>query len=134
MSSSSFAVLFAQVTNAAAAAGSGVTPDAGGTPTAPPFWTSYIYLPIFLAIFYFVLIRPQQQAKKKAEETIKSARTGDRIVTTSGIHGLITNVKDTTVIVKVADNVKLEIEKSHIDKITRPDSTDATEKSASAKA
>ena len=59
---------------------------------------------------------------KKKEETVKSARTGDKIVTSSGIHGLITNVKDTTVIVKVADNVKLEIEKSHIDKITRPDS------------
>ncbi len=88
-----------------------------------------------VGMFYFVLIRPQQQAKKKQEETIKGARTGDKIVTTSGIHGLITNVKDTTVIVKVADNVKIEIEKSHIDKITRPDAavSDKAEKAAATK-
>jgi preprotein translocase subunit YajC len=67
------------------------------------------------------MIRPQVQAKKKVEETIKSAKTGDKVVTSSGIHGVITNVKDSTVIVRVADNVKLEIEKSHIEKITRPE-------------
>ena len=83
-------------------------------------------------MIYFALLRPQMQAKKKQEETIKGAKTGDKIVTSSGIHGLITNVKDTTVIVRVADNVKLEIEKSHIDKITRPE-TDS-EKAVTAKA
>jgi preprotein translocase subunit YajC len=41
-------------------------------------------------------------------------KTGDRVVTNSGIHGLISNVKDTTVIVKVADNVKIEMEKSAV--------------------
>ncbi len=74
-------------------------------------------------MIYFALIRPQQQAKKKADETVRGAKTGDKIVTGSGIHGVITNVKDTTVILKIADNVKIEIEKSSIDKITRPDGT-----------
>ena len=68
---------------------------------------------------YFAMIRPQMQATKAKAETIKTAKTGDKVVTSCGIHGMITNVKDTTVIVKVADNVKLEIEKSHIEKITR---------------
>jgi preprotein translocase subunit YajC len=62
------------------------------------------------------------QSAKQKEETVKTAKTGDKVVTSSGIHGVITNVKDTTVILKVADNVKLEIEKSHIEKITRADS------------
>ena len=124
MSSSSFAIIFAQVTNAAAGT------DAA-TPPAPPVWTNFIFFALILGMVYFALIRPQVQAKKKVEETIKSAKTGDKIVTSSGIHGLITNVKDSTVIVKVADNVKLEIEKSHIEKITRPD-TDA-EKTVTAK-
>jgi preprotein translocase subunit YajC len=83
-----------------------------------------MFLPMLAAV-YFALIRPQQQAAKKKDETLKAARTGDKIVTTSGIHGVITNVKDTTVIVKVADNVKLEIEKTHIDRITRPDADKA---------
>ncbi len=84
-------------------------------------------------MIYFALIRPQQQAKKKADETIRSAKTGDKIVTTGGIHGTITNVKDTTVIVKIADNVKIEVEKTNIDKITRTEAS-GSEKTAAAKA
>ena len=131
MSSSSFALIFAQVTNAAAGAASA---DATG-PTAPtpPWWTNLFFPALIMAMVYFALIRPQVQAKKKVEETIKSAKTGDKIVTSSGIHGVITNVKDSTVIVRVADNVKLEIEKSHIDKITRPDSGADSEKVVTAK-
>ena len=118
MSPSSFAFIFAQATNAAASATG--APDTT-TQQAPPAWTSFIYIPLFVAMIYFALLRPQMQAKKKQEETIKAAKTGDKIVTSSGILGVITNVKENTVIVKVADNVKLEIEKSHIDKITRPE-------------
>jgi preprotein translocase subunit YajC len=130
MSSSSLAVFFAQVSNAASAAGADAT-----TAPAPtqPWWTSLFFPVLIMAMVYFALIRPQQLAKKKADETIKGAKTGDKIVTSSGIHGLITNVKETTVIVKVADNVKLEIEKSHIDKITRPDSGAEPEKAVTAK-
>ena len=135
MSSSSFAVIFAQVTNAA----SGAATDAAGTTpgvasSQAPWWTNLFFPVLIMAMVYFALIRPQTQAKKKQEETIKSAKTGDKVVTSSGIHGLITNVKDTTVIVKVADNVKIEIEKTHIDKITRPDSGTDSEKPVAAKA
>ena len=134
MSSSSFAFIFAQVTNAAADAASST--DTSSAPlTAPsqaPWWTNLIFPLLIMAMVYFALIRPQVQQKKKVEETIKGARTGDKIVTSSGIHGTITNVKDSTVIVRVADNVKLEIEKSHIDKITRPESD--SEKAVPAKA
>jgi len=126
MSSSSFAFIFAQATNAAASAAS--TPD---TSQQPPAWTNFLFPVLIMLMVYFALIRPQMQAKKKTEETIKSAKTGDKIVTSSGIHGVITNVKDTTVIVRVADNVKLEIEKSHIDKISRPEAE--TEKTVTAK-
>jgi preprotein translocase subunit YajC len=127
--SSLFATLFAQVTNAAPAADA-----SGATPASPPWYMS-LYMPVLLiAMVYFALIRPQQQAKKKAEETIKGAKTGDKIVTTSGIHGVITNVKDSTVILKIADNVKIEVEKSHIDKITRPDTSPSPEKIGAAKA
>jgi preprotein translocase subunit YajC len=117
MSSFPIALIFAQATNAAASAAAGT--DTTVTPPAQPWWTTLFFPAIIMAMVYFALIRPQTLAKKKAEETIKSAKTGDKIVTSSGIHGVITNVKDTTVIVRVADGVKLEIEKSHIDKITR---------------
>ena len=125
MSSSSFATFFAQVTNAASGAAGAADPAAQ---QGPPAWTTLIYMILIGGVVYFALIRPQTMAKKKQEDTVKSAKTGDKIVTSSGIHGVITNVKDSTVIVRVADNVKLEIEKSHIDKITRPDSSADTEK------
>src|SRR5471030_272570 len=77
---------------------------------------------VFIFIIgYYVMIRPQMRRQKEQQRLVSALKTGDRVVTSSGIHGLISNVKDTTVIVKVADNVKLEIEKTHIEKITRPE-------------
>jgi len=129
MSSSSFHYFFAQATNAAAVSN---LSDAGASTQGPPAWTNFLFPVLIVLMVYFALIRPQMQSKKQQEEKIKSAKTGDKIVTSSGIHGVITNVKDSTVIVRVADNVKLEIEKTHIDKITRPDAD--SEKTVTAKA
>lgn len=67
-----------------------------------------------IVIMYYVMIRPQSKRQKEHQRLISSLKTGDRIVTSSGIHGMITNVKDTTVTVKVADNVKIEMEKSAV--------------------
>src|SRR5205823_14035806 len=68
---------------------------------------------IFL-IMYFVMIRPQKKRQQQQHQLISSIKTGDRVVTNAGIHGLISNVKENTVREKVADNVKLEMEKSAI--------------------
>jgi len=65
-------------------------------------------------IMYFVLLRPQMKRQKDQQRLVSALKTGDRVVTNGGIHGLISNVKDTTVIVKVADNVKIEIEKTAV--------------------
>jgi preprotein translocase subunit YajC len=74
----------------------------------------FVPLIFFVIIFYFVLIRPQSQRQKQQQQLINTLKTGDRVVTSSGIHGLIANVKDSTVIVKVADNVKIEMDKSAV--------------------
>jgi preprotein translocase subunit YajC len=72
-----------------------------------------------LIIFYFIGIRPQARRQKEQQRLISALKTGDRVVTSSGIHGLIANVKDSTVIVKVADNVKIEMEKSAIASVAK---------------
>jgi preprotein translocase subunit YajC len=74
----------------------------------------FVPLIFFLVIFYFILIRPQSQRQKQQQQLVNALKTGDRVVTGSGIHGLIANVKESTVIVKVADNVKIEMDKSAI--------------------
>jgi preprotein translocase subunit YajC len=72
-----------------------------------------------IVIMYYVMIRPQMRRQKEAAKLVSSLKTGDRVVTASGIHGLISNVKETTVIVKVADNVKLEMEKSAVTNVVK---------------
>ena len=71
-------------------------------------------------LFYFLLIRPQQKRQKKHQQLMADLKTGDRVVTNSGIHGLIANVKETTFLLKVADNVKIEIDKSAVAGIEKP--------------
>src|SRR5712692_4422658 len=75
------------------------------------FFVPFIFI---FVIMYFVLFRPQKKRQQEQQRLISSLKTGDRVVTNAGIHGLIANVKDTTVIVKVADNVKIEMEKSAV--------------------
>jgi len=84
-------------------------------PTGPGggigFFVPFIF--IFI-IMYFVMFRPQKKRQEQQQKLMASLKTGDRVVTNGGIHGLVSNVKDTTVIVKVADNVKIEMEKSAV--------------------
>jgi preprotein translocase subunit YajC len=77
------------------------------------FGTFIPFILIFI-MMYFVLLRPQMRRQKEQQKLVTALKTGDRVVTNAGIHGLIANVKDSTVIVKVADNVKIEMEKSAI--------------------
>jgi preprotein translocase subunit YajC len=79
------------------------------------------FLPIILIfiIMYFVLFRPQMRRQKEQRRLISSLKTGDRVVTSAGIHGMITNVKEATVTVKVADNVKIEMEKSAVTNVLK---------------
>jgi len=73
------------------------------------------------AIFYFLLIRPQRQRQKQHAALVSAVKTGDKVVLNSGLHGIVANVKETTIIVKVADNVKLEFDKSAVAAVTKSD-------------
>ncbi|MEI8233461.1 MAG: preprotein translocase subunit YajC [Verrucomicrobiota bacterium] len=92
--------------------------DAAAQPQAP---NSFFFLQLLAlgAIFYFLLIRPQQKRQKEQAALIASVKTGDKVVTGSGIHGIVANVKETTVLVKVADNVKIEFDKAAIAAIVK---------------
>ena len=79
----------------------------------------FIPLIFIFVIMYFVMIRPQKKRQQQQQNLIASLKTGDRVVTNAGIHGLISNVKETTVLVKVADNVKIEMDKSAITNVLK---------------
>ena len=86
--------------------------------------TTMIWMAAMFVILYYVMIRPQAKRQKEQQRLIAALKTGDRVVTSAGIHGMITNVKDTTVTVKVADNVKIEMEKSAVSNVLK--TSDAT--------
>lgn len=83
-------------------------------PTGPNPLASFVPIILIFVIMYFLLFRPQMKRQKEQQRLIAALKTGDRVVTASGIHGLIANVKERTVILKIADNVKIEVEKSAI--------------------
>lgn len=77
---------------------------------------------IMFAIMYFLIIRPQKTKEKKRLEMISNVRKQDRIVTTGGVHGVVTSVKENEVLIRVDDakDVKLKIDKSAITSVTAP--------------
>jgi len=77
-------------------------------------------------VFYFILIRPQQKRQKQHQQLLANLKTGDKVVTSSGIHGLIANVKETTFLLKIADNVKIEIDKSAVSGVEKQSEAKAT--------
>src|ERR671919_3034591 len=73
-------------------------------------------LPLLLivAIFYFLILRPQQRRQRQLQETIANLKIGDRIVTTGGLIGVITTVRDTSFLIRSADKSILEIARTAI--------------------
>ncbi len=88
--------------------------SAGPNPLA-----SFVPIILIFVIMYFLLFRPQMRRQKEQAALVSQLKTGDRVVTASGIHGLISNVKERTVIVKIADNVKIEMEKSAVTTVVK---------------
>lgn len=74
---------------------------------------------LIIAIFYFLMIRPQKAEQKKRQEMLKKLGKNDEIVTASGIHGTIVNVKEKTVILRIDDNVKIELEKAAVGEVVK---------------
>jgi len=95
-----------------------MAPPAGQDGSSSMISTIVMFGAIF-AIFYFMIIRPQQKRAKEKEKLISGIQKGDKVVTLSGIHGTVDTVEEKTVLVKVADNVKMKFEKSAIGAVTQ---------------
>lgn len=67
-----------------------------------------------IAIFYFVMIRPQNKKQKELKRQREAMQKGDRVVTAGGIHGKLGEVKDSTVMVEIAPNVSIKVDKASV--------------------
>jgi preprotein translocase subunit YajC len=80
-----------------------------------------VMMVLMVVMFYFLLIRPQQRQRKEMAARIASLQSGDKVVTSSGIHGIVHNVKEHTVVVKVAEGTMLEFDKPAIASVSKKD-------------
>jgi preprotein translocase subunit YajC len=78
---------------------------------------SLLYIVGLFAILYFLMIRPQQQRQKKHQDMINSIKTNDKVITIGGIYGTIERIKDNSIILEVADNVRMEFLKTAISQV-----------------
>jgi len=77
-------------------------------------FTQLLPIVLIFAVFYVLLIRPQQKRQRQLQETISTLKIGDRVVTTGGIIGVITTVRDTSFLIRSADKSILEIARSAV--------------------
>lgn len=90
------------------------TPPGGAAGGGQSAITSMIPLVIMFAIFYFLLIRPQQKKAKEHKALLESLKKGDQVITAGGMHGKITAVDETVVTIEVANNVNIKFNKGHV--------------------
>ena len=87
-----------------------------------PIQSQLMAIALIFVVFYFLLIRPQKKAQDDHKKMIEGLKKNDEVITSGGIHGIIANVKESTVTLKVDDNVKVEVQKSSIASIRRKSS------------
>ncbi len=74
---------------------------------------------LIIFVFYFLILRPQQKRAKEQKAMLEGVKKGDKVVTSSGIHGVVAGVEDTTVLLQIADNTKVKFEKHSIATIVK---------------
>ena len=101
--------------------------QAAPQPAAPGIEGMIVPMVCIGVIFYFLIIRPQSKRQKEQLAMVSALKTGDKVVTNGGIHGIISNVKEgSTLILKIADNVKIEIDKTAVVNIEKSGDAPAT--------
>jgi preprotein translocase subunit YajC len=83
---------------------------------------------LLMAGFYFLFIAPQRKKQKEHEKMLAALQSGDEVITTGGIFGTITNVKDDRFVVRIADNTKIELGKGFVQTVVKSQAAEKTEK------
>jgi preprotein translocase subunit YajC len=89
----------------------GGTGGAGGEGSS---FSAFVPLILMFAIFYFLLIRPQQKKAKQHRELLASLKKGDKVISSGGLHGLVTGLTDDVVIMEIAPKVRVKVSRGSI--------------------
>lgn len=94
-----------------------MAPSGGGGQQQQSPLFMFGWLGIMLVIFYFMLIRPQQTRERERKKLLENIKTGDRVAFSGGIIGIVSNVKDKVFVIKIADNVKIEVSRAAVTQV-----------------
>jgi len=98
------------------AMGTGGTGSAGGQGSS---FGAFVPLILMFAIFYFLLIRPQQKKAKLHREMISAMKKGDRVVSSGGLHGVVTGLTDDVVTMEIAPKIRVKVSRGSISVVGR---------------
>ena len=85
-------------------------PPAGGAPA----WVQFVPFALVLGIFYFVILMPMKRKQQKVDAFLTALKVGDRVVTSGGIFGSITDIKDQSIQLQIAEKVRVQVSRSAI--------------------
>ncbi len=97
------------------------TPTQGSTPQQGNIFLLMIPYAAIFVVFYFLMIRPTRQRQKEHAQLLDALKPGDKVVCAGGIHATVVGVTDQTVQVRIADQVRVDVEKSSISTVKRPE-------------
>jgi preprotein translocase subunit YajC len=85
----------------------------------PSLISNLILFGSIIAIFYFMIIRPQQKREKERQAMLGALKKGDKVVTAGGLHGSVVGIEEKTLLIQIADNVKVKVERGSVTTIVR---------------
>ena len=88
---------------------------------SPDVLIQFAPIVIIAVIFYLLIFMPMRKRQKEVEAMLAAIKNGDKVITSSGIYGVVAGVKDKTFIIKIADQVKIEITKNAVAGLQAPD-------------
>jgi preprotein translocase subunit YajC len=101
-------------------------PAGGANPNVPFFLQPpIIMMALMVAMFYFLIIRPQSKKAKEHQKLIDTLKSGDKVVVAGGIHGIVSNIKEGIAVIRIAEGVKIEVDKSSIATVTKTSETES---------
>ncbi|MDR1585258.1 MAG: preprotein translocase subunit YajC [Prevotellaceae bacterium] len=77
-------------------------------------WQNFIFIGLIIVVFYFFLIRPQSKRQKEIKKQREAMKVGDRVVTSGGIYGKVKEMSDNTVLLEIAENVRIKVDKNSV--------------------
>jgi preprotein translocase subunit YajC len=91
-------------------------------------YSTLIMFGLIIGIFYFMIIRPQQKRQKEREALLGQIKKGDKIITAGGIHGDVVGVDEKTLLIEIADKVKVKIERNSISVVNKQGEVESMQK------